>query len=70
MIYLETIKSELALEMSIDLHGSSRTSEVAVCLIPATYLGMHSPVLGPAVLHRDTEVAVGPDSEVWPLIHV
>ena len=46
---------------TVDLHGdiyrSSRNSEVAVCLIPDTYVGMHSPVLGPAVLHRDVEVA-------------
>ena len=63
--------------MSIDFYRSSRNSEVAVCLIPAMHVGMHSPILGPAVLHWDTEVAngqlsifVGPDSEVWPLIHV
>ena len=43
--------------MSIDFYRSSRNSEVAVCLIPAMYVGMHNPMLGPAVLHWDTEVA-------------
>ena len=43
--------------MSIDFYRSSRNSEVVVCLIPAMYVGMHSPILGPAVLHWDTEVA-------------
>jgi hypothetical protein len=41
----------------MDFSGSSRSSEVVVCLIPAMYIGMHSPVLGPAFLHWDTELA-------------
>jgi hypothetical protein len=40
---------------------------VAVCLIPATYVGMHSQVLGPAVLHWDTEMANWQVSILLPL---
>jgi hypothetical protein len=68
----------MSLDLNGDIYRSSRNSEVAVCLIPATYVGMHSPVLGPAsspaLGHCGGELLdqhlVGPDSEVWPLIHV
>ncbi len=52
-------------------------SDVLVCLIPSSYVGVHSPALGPAVLRQGADVAslppqntLRPDSVVWPLIHV
>jgi hypothetical protein len=39
------------------IHWCLRNLTCLVCPVPSTYIGMPSPALGPAVLHRGNDVA-------------
>ena len=55
-------KTMLSVEISRDFHREylliQLDPDVVVCPIPSTYVEMHSPVLGPAVLRYGDDVAM------------